>query len=203
MRGSTPRANPLTEGEIGAVLGRIGLLASDDRLRCVPLDGGVSSDIWRIEIGARRYCLKRALPRLKVAQLWEAPVGRNTFEWQWFRAAGAICPECVPQLVAHDPQVGLFVMDYLDPKSYPVWKTQLRDGVVHAETAERVAQRLVRIHAATSNDEHVARQFATDDAFHAIRLVTISLAESRIRVGAEPAHRLAHHPRAVAGARVA
>ncbi|MFZ3242836.1 MAG: phosphotransferase, partial [Pseudolabrys sp.] len=65
MRGSTPRANPLTEGEIGAVLGRVGLLAPDDRLRCVPLDGGVSSDIWRIEIGARRYCLKRALPRLK------------------------------------------------------------------------------------------------------------------------------------------
>jgi len=69
MRGSTPRANPLTEGEIGAVLGRIGLLASDDRLRCVPLDGGVSSDIWRVEIGARKYCLKRALPQLKVSQI--------------------------------------------------------------------------------------------------------------------------------------
>jgi Ser/Thr protein kinase RdoA (MazF antagonist) len=70
-------------------------------------------------------------------------------------------------------------MDYLDPKSYPVWKTQLRDGVVHAETAERVAQRLVRIHAATSNDEHVARQFATDDAFHAIRLEPYLVATSR------------------------
>ena len=92
MRGSTPRANPLTEGEIGAALGRIGLVASDERLRCVPLDGGVSSDIWRIEIGARKYCLKRALPRLKVTQLWEAPVGRNSFEWRWFRTAGRDLP---------------------------------------------------------------------------------------------------------------
>ena len=88
-------------------------------------------------------------------------------------------PGGVP-LVAHDPQVGLFVMDYLDPKSYPVWKTQLRDGVAHGETAERVAQRLVRIHAATSNDEHVARQFATDDAFHAIRLEPYLVATSRV-----------------------
>jgi putative ABC transport system substrate-binding protein len=90
MRGSTPRANPLTEGEIGAVLGRIGLLASDDRLRCVPLDGGVSSDIWRVEIGARKYCLKRALPQLKVSQIWEAPIERNDAEWKWLAEAEAV-----------------------------------------------------------------------------------------------------------------
>ena len=179
MRPSRRVADPFTREMICQTIRRMGLLSNAEQFSCEPLSGGVSSDIWRITVGNKQYCLKRALPRLKVAQLWEAPVGRNTFEWQWFRAAGAICPECVPQLVAHDPQVGLFVMDYLDPKSYPVWKTQLRDGVVHAETAERVAQRLVRIHAATSNDEHVARQFATDDAFHAIRLEPYLVATSR------------------------
>src|SRR5512132_2823967 len=95
MRGSTPRANPLTEGEIGAVLGRIGLLASGDRLRCVPLDGGVSSARWRIEIGARHYSLKRALPQLAEAE--------------------AIWPGSVPHLVAHDRDACLFIMQYLDP----------------------------------------------------------------------------------------
>src|SRR5450759_231178 len=53
----------------------MGLLAPGDRLVCVPLDGGVSSDIWRIEIGARKYCLKRALAQLKVSQFLEAPIG--------------------------------------------------------------------------------------------------------------------------------
>ncbi|MGA7023510.1 MAG: hypothetical protein WB036_12070, partial [Pseudolabrys sp.] len=113
MRGSTPRANPLTEGEIGAVLGRIGLLASGDRLRCVPLDGGVSSDIWRVEIGARKYCLKRALPQLKVSQIWEAPIERNDAEWKWLAEAEAIWPGSVPRLVAHDRDAGLFIMEYL------------------------------------------------------------------------------------------
>ena len=59
LSGSTPRAKPLTEGEIGASLGRMGLAQPGDRLVCVPLDGGISSDIWRVEIGAQKYCLKR------------------------------------------------------------------------------------------------------------------------------------------------
>src|SRR5262245_24409005 len=140
MRGSTPRANPLTEGEIGAVLGRIGLLASDDGLRCVPLDGGVSSDIWRIEIGARKYCLKRALPQLKVSQIWEAPIERNDAEWKWLAEAEAIWPGSVPRLVAQDRDAGLFVMEYLDPDRYPNWKSQLRDGILREETAVAVAE---------------------------------------------------------------
>src|SRR3984885_13658853 len=100
MRGSTPRANPLTEGEIGAVLGRIGLLTSDDRLRWVPLDGGVSPAIGRTESGGQRFCLKRALPRLKVSQIWEAPIERNNAEWKWLAGAGAVWPGSVPPLVA-------------------------------------------------------------------------------------------------------
>jgi aminoglycoside phosphotransferase (APT) family kinase protein len=43
-----------------------------------------------------------------------------------------------------------------------------------------VAERLVRIHAATSNDEHVRRQFATEDAFYAIRLEPYLVATTRI-----------------------
>jgi aminoglycoside phosphotransferase (APT) family kinase protein len=180
MRASNSVADSLTRETICETLRRMGLLSNAEQFSSEPLSGGVSSDIWRITVGNKQYCLKRALPRLKVAQLWEAPVGRNTFEWQWFRAAGAICPECVPHLVAHDPQAGLFVMDYLDPGSYPVWKTQLRDGIVHEETAERAAERLVRIHAATSSDEDVARQFATDNAFYAIRLEPYLVAASRV-----------------------
>ena len=44
----------------------------------MPLDGGVSSDIWRIEIGARRYCLKRPywyMPRRGYAR-WDGKLDR-------------------------------------------------------------------------------------------------------------------------------
>ena len=186
MRGSTPRANPLTEGEIVAVLGRIGLLASDDGLRCVPLDGGVSSDIWRIEIGARKYCLKRALPQLKVSQIWEAPIERNDAEWKWLAEAEAIWPGSVPRLVAHDRDAGLFVMEYLDPDRYPNWKSQLRDGILREETAVAVAERLVAIHAATAGQPGVAAAFDTGVCFYAIRLEPYLVATGRVNTDLAP-----------------
>ncbi|MGB8443362.1 MAG: aminoglycoside phosphotransferase family protein, partial [Pseudolabrys sp.] len=186
MRRSTPRANPLTEGEIGAVLGRIGLLASGDRLRCVPLDGGVSSDIWRIEIGARKYCLKRALAQLKVSQIWEAPIERNDAEWKWLAEAEAIWPGSVPRLVAHDRDAGLFIMEYLDPDHYPNWKSQLRDGILCEETAVAVAERLVAIHAATAGRPGVAAAFDTGVCFYAIRLEPYLVATGRVHTDLAP-----------------
>jgi len=174
------RDSPLAQEAICETMRRMDLVPDGERCVCEPLSGGVSSDIWRVLVGAERYCLKRALPRLRVAQLWEAPVARNAFEWQWLERAAEICPDAVPKLVAHDPQAGLFVMAYLDPAHYPCWKDQLRDGIVREHTAHTVAERLVRIHAATAGKEDVARKFATDESFYAIRLEPYLVATGRV-----------------------
>ena len=159
---------------------RLGLAPQDEPCVCEPLSGGVSSDIWRIVVGRQRYCLKRALPRLKVARLWEAPVARNAFEWQWLKLAEKICPDAVPKLVAHDPEVGLFVMTYLDPEAYPTWKNQLRDGIVQERTAHSVAERLARIHAATAGEPDVVEKFETGESFYAIRLEPYLVATGKV-----------------------
>lgn len=186
VNGPTPLVNSLTEGEIGAVLGRMGLLAPGDRLVCVPLDGGISSDIWRVEIGARKYCLKRALAQLKVPRLWEAPVERNDAEWKWLAAAAAIWPGSVPRLVGQDRDAGLFVMDYLEPDRYPNWKSQLRDGILREETAVAVAERLVAFHAATAGRPEVAAAFDTSACFYAIRLEPYLVATARVHTDLAP-----------------
>ena len=186
LSGSTPRAKPLTEGEIGAVLGRMGLAQPGERLVCVPLDGGISSDIWRVEIGARKYCLKRALAQLKVSRVWEAPVERNDAEWKWLTAAQAIWPGAVPRLVRQDRDAGLFVMEYLEPDRYPNWKSQLRDGILREETAVAVAARLVAIHAATAGRGEVAASFDTGDCFYAIRLEPYLVATGQVHTDLAP-----------------
>jgi aminoglycoside phosphotransferase (APT) family kinase protein len=180
MISSDCRDSPLTAATICATMRRMDLVPDGECCVCEPLSGGVSSDIWRVVVGAERYCLKRALPRLRVAQLWEAPVARNQFEWQWLKLAGEICPDAVPKLVAHDPPAGLFVMEYLDPVHYPPWKDQLRDGIVQERSAHTVAERLVRIHAATSDKPDIARNFATDASFYAIRLEPYLVATGRV-----------------------
>jgi aminoglycoside phosphotransferase (APT) family kinase protein len=141
------------------------LCGREETPRAEPLGGGVSSDIWRVDLAAGPVCVKRALPRLRVAQVWEAPVERNRYEYEWFRVAGAAAPGAVPQVVARGESA--FVMEYLDPARHPVWKELLREGHASAEFAAQVGRALARIHSATTD---VAALFPTDEIFHAIRL---------------------------------
>ena len=179
MPDTAPPPQALDANAIGAALLSMGLIAPGERPRCRPLEGGVSSDIWLVELPGRRLCVKRALPRLKVAQLWEAPVARNRYEFAWFEVAGRICPDAVPPLLGEDPEAGLFAMEYLDPAQYPLWKHQLRDGHADPATAEAVGVRLAQIHNATAGDRDIALTFATDENFYAIRLEPYLIATAR------------------------
>jgi len=143
------------------------------------LAGGVSSDIYRVELADATYCVKRALPKLKVAADWRVPVSRNRYEIAWMRAAGEIVPGAVPRVLAEDAQAGAFAMEWLPPERYPVWKEQLARGVLDPATAERVGDVLGRIHAGTADREDIAARFPTDDLFHAIRLEPYLLATGR------------------------
>ena len=167
-------------------LRRLGLLGAGEDAPLTPLTGGVSSDIWRVDLAVGAVCVKRALPRLKVAQVWEAPVERNRYEQAYLRAAAAIVPAAVPRLRADDPDNGLFVMDYLDPGLHPVWKQRLREGHADAAFAARVGSAVGAIHAATADRPEVAAAFATDAIFHAIRLEPYLLATARVHADLAP-----------------
>lgn len=162
---------PAPDAVIVQALRRMGLVrAQAPPPPMTPLAGGVSSDIWRVDLPSGPVCVKRALPRLKVAALWEAPVERNRYEWEWLREAGRIAPACVPPLVAHDAEAGCFAMGFLDPAAHPLWKAQLRGGLARETTARAVGERLAAIHGATAGRARVRDRFATDAIFHAIRL---------------------------------
>jgi aminoglycoside phosphotransferase (APT) family kinase protein len=151
--------------EVRAFLREAGLGAP---LGAAPLSGGVSSDIWRVELEGGPVCVKRALPRLRVREVWEAPVERNAYEYEWFRAAAAAAPKAVPRMLAQGRDA--FAMEYLPPERYPVWKALLRDGHADPAFAARVGALLARIHAATAGDKAIAARFSTDALFHALRL---------------------------------
>ena len=153
-----------------------GLAEPGAAARWTPLAGGVSSDLWRVDLPGRSLCVKRALARLKVAADWQAPVSRNAYEWAWMRFASRHRPDSVPQLLAHDPEAGLFAMEYLPPRHYPMWKAQLLDGEVRVATAAAVGELLGALHAASAGDAALAAEFATDDNFHALRIEPYLLA---------------------------
>src|SRR4028119_1264754 len=128
------------------------MLSLDDRADIVvePLTGGISSDILKVTSGHQVFAVKRALPKLKVAEDWRVPVDRNMFEVAWLRVARAIEPNAVPEVLAHDPTTGTFAMTFLDSTEYPVWKAQLQSGEVDLTFAAAVGRVLGRLHDATA-----------------------------------------------------
>ncbi len=169
-----------SQAVIASSLHRLGLVAADESIVMSPLTGGVSSDIWKVQLASGALCVKRALPQLRVKQLWEAPVKRNRYEVAYLRFAQSVIPGAVPRIIAHDEEAGLFVMEYLEPARHPVWKFQLRDGFVVPNTARMVGAQMARIHSASANDANIAAQFPTDDIFYSIRLEPYLDATARV-----------------------
>ena len=166
--------------EITESLRRFGLLAAGERATAETLTGGVSSDIWRIDLPRGAVCVKRALAKLKVSQDWRAPISRNAYEVAWMQVAARLVPEAVPKVLGHDPEHGSFAMEFLDPARHQLWKEELRQGRVDLDVARAVGERLARIHAGTARDASISPQFPTDAIFHAMRLEPYLEATGRV-----------------------
>ena len=137
------------------------------------LTGGVSSNIVRIDIGKRSFCLKQALPTLKVAKLWNAPVERVFEEIAWLRTAALIAPRNIPVVLGVDAETGSFLMEYLPEDSYAGWKGALLRGEVAGGIAGQLGTILNRIHNATAGDPKIVEAF--DKPFNDQNIMAIRL----------------------------
>jgi 5-methylthioribose kinase len=156
--------------ELAAFLLDAGLADPGEDGEWTPLTGGVSSDIWSVELARGPVCVKRALEQLRVSDEWVVPTDRNEVEWNFLKVVAAIIPGQVPAPLAHDPSHGLFAMCWLPPRNYQLWKSKLLAGDVQNRDAIEVGRLMGRIHSATAFDPNVERQFRTDGNFHALRI---------------------------------
>lgn len=161
------------------VLVGLGLAAPDEAITAQPLTGGVSSAIYRVDLRSGPCCIKQALPRLKVAKLWEVPVERVFAEIAWLREAQRIVPGHVPRVLGEDAGSRSFIMEFLGPQ-YRNWKSELLAHRVDPATAQATGDVLGRVHAATADREDIARRFATDANFHALRLEPYLVEAARV-----------------------
>jgi Ser/Thr protein kinase RdoA (MazF antagonist) len=161
------------------ILVRMGLADSDERPVITALSGGVSSGILRVDLRGGSYCVKQALPQLKVAKAWNVPVERVFTEVEWLRTVATIQTGCVPEVLGEDRETASFVMVYLGD-GFRNWKSAVLSGAIDVEAAAQVGDVLGRIHASTANNSELARRFATDENFYAIRLEPYLIETARV-----------------------
>jgi 5-methylthioribose kinase len=159
---------------------RAGLAPEDSTPTFTSLTGGVASDIWKVNVNERTFVLKRALPQLRVQQVWKAPISRNANEVQWMLEAKRIVPSSVPEILAHDPELNLFAMTFLDPTAYPIWKQELQAGHIDNMFAGEVGRIICAIHSGSAGSPSIASKFSTDDVFYSIRIEPYLEATARI-----------------------
>lgn len=165
---------------------RMRLIDADEIPPMTPLAGGVSSLIARVDTRRGPLCVKQALPELKVAMHWSAPLERNHAELDWIRQVGVWLPGAVPAILGEDRESHAFAMSWLEPSRHPVWKLQLRDGIARADFAADVARRLAAVHAASADNEDLAQRFANDENFFALRLDPYFGASARVHGDCAP-----------------
>lgn len=164
---------------LASIFVNMGLAEPDETPVITPLTGGVSSVILRIDLRRGSYCLKQALPQLKVEKIWKVPLERAFTEVKWLRTVAAIKPSCVPEVLGEDKETTSFVMTYLDD-GFQNWKSALLSGKVDVDAASLVGDVLGKIHASTANNSELASRFATDENFYAIRLEPYLVETARV-----------------------
>ena len=169
-----------SEGELARALVRMKIVSADQPIQLTALAGGVSSDIYRVDLPSGVVCVKRALARLKVEADWQVPIARNRWEVEWMRVAASIVPSAVPEILGEDRQASAFAMAFLPPHLYPVWKGLLSDGVGTGAMAAHVGDTLGRIHAASADRPDLSARFPTDEIFYAIRLEPYLVTAARV-----------------------
>ncbi len=158
---------------------RLGLMSPGDQPLLTELTGGISSEIYKIDLALGSVCVKRALPTLKSDPNWHVPVSRSSAEYEWLQVAQKISPGMAPDPIGFDAKANIVVMVYLDPGKNPNWKEQLRDGNIDPTFAALTAERLAALHNATAGLPDIAKTFDNDEIFYDIRLEAYFVAAGR------------------------
>lgn len=139
---------------------------SNTNATVTPLTGGVSSDIYLVEDGEKKWVVKRALEKLKVQEDWFADTSRNRFESEYLRYVAAFLPKAVPRVVFEGD--GYFAMEYLG-EGFDNWKQLMLDGRYEPDYAEQAGHTLGVIHQTSLGDREARKCFDSTANFHQLR----------------------------------
>ena len=152
------------------LLTELGLLPEGAPCHAVALTGGVASDIAKVSVDGKDYCVKFALAKLRVKADWFAPVERNLAEYRWLKTMAEIAPDSSIKLYGHSPKANGFVMSFLDGDDCFLLKTALFEGQGHQNQAEAIGRLLGHIHHHSTLPDFDKNGFDNRDDFYALRI---------------------------------
>jgi len=165
----------------------LGIGRADEVTQVERLTGGVASDIARVRVGGGDICVKFALPQLRVAAEWKAPVHRSAAEYAWLTVAAKVAPESAIRLLGRSDTLNGFAMEFISGNDVILWKAALLAEAPDRGEAEAVGAVLGRIHQASAGAGFDTAPFQNRDDFRALRIEPyLTFTASRHPTVAEP-----------------
>ena len=147
-----------------------GLNPYNASLVATELSGGVSASVIAVTGRGVAVVLKQALPRLRVADLWEASVDRTDSEAAALRLFAELTPGAVPDVLAHDTDDHVLAIELLPP-SAKNWQGEIAAQRVYPSLGTWAGATLGTWHAHTAQQPEVTSTFDAFDAFEQLRLM--------------------------------
>ena len=133
------------------------------------LSGGVSNDVTAVRGAGVNLVVKRALPRLRVAEEWLADPDRVLAEADALRVAAQRQPAHVPPVLDVDRMNRVIIIGHAEDGAHE-WKADLLRGEVDQEVASRLGTVLAGWHRSTAGSEAVIARFGDLEAFEQLRV---------------------------------
>jgi 5-methylthioribose kinase len=141
----------------------------------IPLGGGVSNTVIRVETEETCLVCKQPYPNLDVAEDWPANVARVHNEARATEAYAAIIERVgiegvsVPRVLFEDREEHVIGIECI-PASAMNWKTVLLDGRVDRNVARSLGELLGAVHRIAAEDEALRKAFSDPTPFEQLRL---------------------------------
>jgi len=173
-----------------AYLRQSGHIAADDSVRVVPLSGGVSNRVFRVEFGdegaERDFVVKQSQPQLATPDPWYCTIERIWNEVAVLQTCQRIVPAGqTPRVLFVDREEYLFGMSAA-PREHTTWKAKLLAGAANTEIAAACGKLLGSIHRGAWEDKQAREQFADLEIFDTLRLDPYYRATARRFPSASP-----------------
>jgi tRNA A-37 threonylcarbamoyl transferase component Bud32 len=162
-----------------------GVIPTGVSVTMTPLPGGVSADVSVISVASERLVVKRALPRLRVAQEWHSSPTRVLREADAMIFARSVRPDNVPEIVDIDEE-GLTIVMRAAPDSMENWKSRLLAGVIDPGVGGLLGDALAAWHSQSNADPDSLRRFADPSHFFDLRISPFFLRVAEVHPDLEP-----------------
>ena len=134
------------------------------------LEGGVSSDVFKVKTKKKIYCLKRSLPKLRVEKEWFVDTKRIKYEYLWLKHCKKIIPNSIPNVYKFNNKKNYLILEYLNENKYKNLKTEFLRKKINLKIITKISKDLFKIHKNSTGKNIKERFFNNSKNFYDLRL---------------------------------